>query len=82
MLYTVLYMAATRTQIYLRKDQRDRLDVLVRSKGTSLAALIRLAVDDLLARSAPDPDPERALDMTFGSAPEFEIPPRSEWDRG
>ena len=72
-------MAATRTQIYLTEDQRDRLDELVRREGRSLAALIRVAVDEFLARSAPDP--EQALDLTFGSAPEFEVPPRNEWDR-
>ena len=76
----MLYMASTRTQIYLTEDQRGRLDELAEREGRSLAALIRAAVDEYLIRSAPDPS--KALDATFGSAPIFEIPPRSEWDRG
>ena len=72
-------MTMKRTQIYLTQDQRDHLDELARREGRSLAALIRVAVDEFLARSAPDS--EKALDMTFGSAPDFEIPARVEWDR-
>ncbi|MCY4109993.1 MAG: ribbon-helix-helix domain-containing protein [Chloroflexi bacterium] len=80
MLYIALYMASTRTQIYLTEDQRDRLDELAEREGKSLAALIRAAVDEFPIRSAADPG--KALDATFGSAPNFEVPSRSEWDRG
>ncbi len=77
-LYTALYMAATRTQVYLTTEQRERLDALSRQHGKSLAELVREAVDDYLAHS---PDPRPALDATFGVLPGIEVPPRSEWDR-
>ena len=78
MLYTALYMAATRTQIYLTQEQRERLDALARRDERSLAELIREAVDDYLQQTAPDP--ARALRNTFGIAPDFEVPSRDEWD--
>jgi hypothetical protein len=80
MLYTALYMAATRTQIYLTAEQRARLDALGRQAGKPLAALVREAVDEYLdhARS----DPRRALDATFGALPQLEPPSRDEWERG
>lgn len=73
-------MAATRTQIYLRQDQRHRLDQLGKARGESLADLIRQAVDAYLDDVVPDVD--QALRHTFGTAPDFEVPGRSEWDRG
>jgi predicted DNA-binding protein len=72
-------MAATRTQIYLTKRQRARLDALRRRDGRPLAELIREAVDDYLQRSAPDVDD--ALRATGGALPELEVPARAEWDR-
>jgi predicted transcriptional regulator len=80
MLYTALYMAATRTQIYLTGDQRRRLDQLARAQDRPLAELIREAVDIYLA-TAPLA-PREALDASFGSLADLETPPRSEWDRG
>lgn len=77
-MYTALYMAATRTQIYLTEEQRERLDALARRDERSLAELIREAVDDYLEQAAPDP--ARALRNTFGIAPDFEVPSRGEWD--
>lgn len=47
-LYTALYMAATRTQVYLSREQRARLDEVVRRRGGSLAEVIRDAVDAYL----------------------------------
>jgi hypothetical protein len=79
-LYTALYMAATRTQIYLTEEQRARLDALGRREGKPLAALVRDAVDEYLDHSAPDPG--AALDATFGALPRLEVPSRDEWDRG
>ncbi len=73
-------MASVRTQIYLTTEQRSRLDTLARSQQTSMAALIRQAVDQLLAEEAPDP--VTALDATFATMPELEVPERGEWDRG
>jgi hypothetical protein len=77
-MYTALYMAATRTQIYLTQEQRERLDAVARRDDRSLAELIRDAVDEYLERAAPDPG--RALRDTFGVAPDFEVPSRDEWD--
>ena len=79
MLYTVLYMPSTRTQIYLTDDQRRRLDARGRRTGASMARLIREAVDAYLADGAPDT--QAALDETFGTLLDLEIPDRSEWAR-
>ncbi len=73
-------MAATRTQIYLTRDQRERLDEVTRRQGKSLAEVVRQAVDEYLARSVLDL--QSALDASFGSLPDLEVPPRDEWDRG
>jgi predicted transcriptional regulator len=80
MLYTALEMSPTRTQIYLTAEQRRRLDELARRRGTTLAQLIREAVERYLETSGPDA--AVALEGTFGSAPGLEIPSRDEWDRG
>lgn len=75
-----MYMpGATRTQIYLTREQRKRLDDLVRRDGKTLAQLIREAVDRYLEAEAPDL--ETVLDATFGIAPDFDVPPRDESDR-
>lgn len=42
-----------------------------------MAALIREAVDMFVSEVAPDP--EAALEETFGSLPELEVPERAEW---
>lgn len=73
-------MASTRTQIYLTEDQRRRLDARGRHTGAPLAHMIREAVDAYLADDRPDPD--AALDETFGTLPQLELPNRDEWDRG
>lgn len=75
----MLYMAATRTQIYLTEEQRARLDALGRREGKPMAELIRAAVDEYLAHETPDV--RSALDATFGAAPDLEVPARDEWDR-
>ena len=80
MLYTVLYMAATRTQIYLTEAQRERLDEIGRRQGKSLAELVRQAVDKYLSEYAPDA--RAALDATFGTVPDLDVPSRDEWDDG
>ncbi len=79
MLYAVLYMASTRTQIYLTDDQRRRLDVRGRRTGAPLARMIREAVDAYLADDRPDVD--AVLDETFGALPELALPSRDEWSR-
>jgi len=80
MLYTVLYMASIRTQVYLTAEQRRRLDARARSRETSLAHVIREAVDAYVAEERPDAD--AALNETFGVLPDLELPSRDEWDRG
>jgi hypothetical protein len=79
MLYTVLYMASTRTQIYLTDDQRRGLDARGRRTGASMARMIREAVDAYLADDRPDA--QAALDETFGALPDLQLPNRDEWDR-
>lgn len=79
-LYIALYMPSTRTQIYLTDDQRRLLDARGRRTGAPLARMIREAVDVYLADDRPDPD--EALDDTFGTLPGLELPARNEWDRG
>ena len=77
MLYAVLYMASTRTQIYLTEDQRRRLDARGRRTGAPMARLIREAVDAYLADDRPDTD--AALDESFGALPDLIVPSRDEW---
>ncbi len=72
-------MSATRTQIYLTKEQRAKLDELARREDKSLAQLIREAVDRYLETERPDV--EEVLRRTFGAAPDFQVPDRSEWNR-
>lgn len=80
MLYTVLYMPSTRTQIYLTAEQRKRLDQRGRRTGAGLAHMIREAVDAYLTDDAADVEP--ALNETFGRLPELQVPVREEWERG
>ena len=80
MLYAVLYMPSTRTQIYLTDDQRRSLDARGRRTGAPLARMIREAVDAYLVDDRPDPD--AALNEAFGAMPELELPSRDEWVDG
>ena len=78
-MYTVLYMAARRTQIYLTAEQRKRLDERRRRERRTLAELVREAVDAYLADRPADP--VTALNSTYGALPKLEVPSRDEWDR-
>lgn len=71
-------MAATRTQVYFTQEQRLRLDERSRREGKTMAEVVREAVDAYLADDELDVD--AVLAATFGIAPDFEVPPRSEWD--
>jgi predicted DNA-binding protein len=73
-------MPAIRTQIYLTREQRARLDSLRRSERKSLAELIREAIDAYL-RAREETDLEEHFARTLGSIPDLEVPPRSEWNR-
>jgi len=73
-------MSATRTQVYFTKEQRRRLDARAEQQGKTLAEVVREAVDAYTADGFPDL--QVVLSDTFGSMPDLEVPPRSEWDRG
>jgi Ribbon-helix-helix protein, copG family len=78
-MYNALYMASLRTQIYLTREQRERLDLITRRDHRPLAEIIRAAVDAYLCE--PQDDPEAVLEQTFGSMPNLEVPSRQEWNR-
>jgi hypothetical protein len=73
-------MSATRTQVYLTSEQRQRIDELAGAEGLTLAEVVRRALDAYLLPSGADAD--AALAGTFGAAPQAEYPKRDEWDRG
>ena len=75
----MLYMSATRTQIYLTTDQRQSIDAMARMARVSMAEIIRRAVDLYLDRYT---DPGPALKATFGAVPDAVAPSRDEWERG
>lgn len=81
MLYMLLYTVegATRTQIYLTADQRRRIDARARRDGTSLAHVVREALDQYLIDAAADI--ESALTESFGALPDLTVPDRDEWAR-
>lgn len=78
-MYTAVYMAKTRTQLYLTEEQRRRLGDMGRRKGRKMAELVRDAVDAYL--SGAGADVAAALDGTFGKLPDLEVPSRDEWTR-
>jgi metal-responsive CopG/Arc/MetJ family transcriptional regulator len=72
-------MSATRTQVYLTDDQRDRIDRVADAEGVTMAEVIRRALDEYLVHEA---DPKTALASTFGADPAAEVPTRDDWRRG
>ncbi len=73
-------MSATRTQIYLTVEQRERIDHVARTEGVTMAEVIRTALDRYLDQQ-PD-EPVAALASTFGADPAIAVPSRDEWERG
>lgn len=73
-------MSAVRTQVYLTKEQRRRIDEVADASGESLAEIVRRALDRYLAGQAEGA--ASALAGTFGADPEARAPDRGEWDRG
>lgn len=73
-------MPALRTQIYLTREERRKLDARRRREGKTLAAVIRDAVDAYVA-DTPPANVQATLDATFGVDPDFTVPPRDEWER-
>ena len=72
-------MSATRTQIYLTEEQRERIDEIAQSDGVTMAEVIRRALNAYLTQES---DPAAALAATFGADPDAEAPDRDEWARG
>lgn len=81
MMYALIHRMK-RTQIYLDERQDDRLGARARSTGVTKSALIRAAIDAYLARGPEPSRVEHALEESFGSMPDIEVPDRSEWGRG
>ena len=75
-----MYMAATRTQVYLTSEQRKKIETLRAREGKTLAEVVREALDAYLADEPADP--HEVLKAAFGALPELEVPSRDEWDRG
>ena len=72
-------MPSTRTRVYLTDEQRERVDRVAASEGLTMAQVIRRALDEYLDDL---PDPDAALDATFGAAPDAAAPSRDSWARG
>ena len=73
-------MAATRTQIYLTTEQRQRIDQLAKLEGVTLAEVVRRAVDAYVTGEYVDVD--QTLAATFGADPQAHAPDRDEWHLG
>jgi len=71
--------AATRTQIYLTREQRELVDQIAAAEGLTMAEVVRRALNAYLNGEA---DPTSALKATFGKAPDLDVPSRDEWPRG
>ncbi len=72
-------MLASRTQIYLTPEQRERIDRVAHSKGVTMSEVIRTALDQYLDET---PDPATMLASTFGADTGVTVPSRDEWHRG
>jgi hypothetical protein len=77
-LYTALYMPATRTQIYLTAEQRTKLDSRRKRERKSLAAVVRDAIDAYVGKETPA-EVRKVLEDTFGTNPRLRVPSRDEW---
>jgi hypothetical protein len=80
-MYTLMYMKeATRTQIYLTAEQRRRIDERAKREGTTMAEVVRDAVDAYV-RKPSRAEVQAIIDSTFGALPKLKVPSRDEWDR-
>ncbi len=73
-------MAATRTQVYLTEEQRQRIDELAAVEGVTLAEIVHRALDAYFSSYVPDAS--ASLSRTFGALANIEVPSRDEWQRG
>lgn len=72
-------MSMARTQIYLSRELRARVDERAAAEGKTMAEVVREAVE----RYVDVPlDVDAELDATFGAVPTVEVPSRDEWGRG
>jgi hypothetical protein len=78
-MYSVMYMPAVRTQIYLTPELRARVDEYRGRTHQSLAEVIRCALNAYLDGARVDRD--ASLRDTFGALPDLTVPPRDEWER-
>jgi hypothetical protein len=74
-MYAVLYLAATRTQIYLTARQRTLLDERMAHEHKSMAQIIREAIDTYLV--SDDVDVEGTLGPEFGALPDLVLMTRN-----
>ena len=80
-MYNLLYMkGATRTQIYLTAEQRRRIDERVTRERTTMAEIVRDALDAYLGKPSRA-EVQAIIDSTFGALPHLKVPSRDEWDR-
>ena len=70
-----------RFQMYLTEDQAISLSRRAERDQTSIASVVRDAVERYLASSGDKEEPARVLEETFGASPKATTPPRREWDR-
>ena len=73
-------MSATRTQVYLTEQQRQRIDELAGIEGVTLAEIVRRALDAYF--SSYIPDASASFSRTFNAVTDIEVPSRDEWQRG
>lgn len=72
-------MAATRTQVYLTEQQRQRIDELTGIEGVTMAEIVRRALDAYFSSYVPDAS--AGFSRTFGAVTDIEVPSRDEWQR-
>lgn len=73
-------MSATRTQVYLTREQRKVLDERAARESRTLADLVREAVDRYIAVGSAAAV-NRVAAQTFGALPDLQAPDRAESDR-
>ncbi|WP_419854211.1 CopG family transcriptional regulator [Candidatus Poriferisodalis sp.] len=72
-------MAATRTQVYLTEEQRQRIDELAAIEGVTPAEIVRRAIDAYFSSHVPDAS--ASFSRAFGALTDIDVPSRDEWQR-
>ena len=73
-------MSATRMQVNLTEQQRQRIDELAAIEGVTLTEIIRRALDAYFSSYVPDAS--ASFSRNFGALANIEVPSRDEWQRG